>query len=97
MKIKKIYAYISVVPNFDFLLLEIEGEEKNNTKIEDYNWNNKFGEIDINKDSIIISRPQFYDKDEILHYMLPYNLIITAKFGIVNSNFINTDDLEIVI
>lgn len=95
MKIKSIYVYISVVPNFDLLMLEIEGEEKNNTKIEDYNWDNKFGEIDINKNSIRIERHQFYDKDEILHFKLSYNLIITAQFGIVNSKIISTNDLEI--
>lgn len=101
IRVKELLVQISPIPRFDFILLNIEGEEKQVANISDYNWLEKgygeYGEINIDRDLMYSTSAIDKFDDDTYYYKLPYNKILTAKFGAPNNNFFSDGKLEIML
>lgn len=100
MKIKELFVQISPIPRFDFILLNIEGEEKQDAVIDDYKWmGGKFKleeEVDLDTDIMYSTSALGQQNEYNYYYKLPYNKILTAKFGAPNEDFFSDNRLEIM-
>ncbi|MUG70602.1 RES family NAD+ phosphorylase [Paenibacillus validus] len=101
IKVKQMLVQISPIPRFDFILLNIEGEEKSQADIYDYEWAKKGyreeDEIDFDKDTFHTFRVLGKVNEKQFYYKFPYNMILTAKFGAPNNNFFSDSKLEIML
>jgi hypothetical protein len=101
LKIKELFIQVSPIPRFDFILLNIDGEEKQEAFIEDYNWKEtkyKFEEgIDLDTDTFYFTSALGRIDEDNYYYKLPYNKILTAKFSAPNNHFFSDTKLEIML
>ncbi|TQR46382.1 RES family NAD+ phosphorylase [Paenibacillus popilliae] len=101
LRIKELFVQVSPIPRFDFILLNIEGEEKKNALTEDYAWRGgeyKLDEdINLETDTIYSNSALGQLNEDSFYYRLPYNKIMTAKFGAPNNNFFSDNKLEIML
>jgi hypothetical protein len=101
LRIKELFVQVSPIPRFDFILLNIEGEEKENAVTEDYAWRGREykleKEVDLESDTIYSGSALGQLNEYNYYYKLPYNKILTAKFGAPNLNFFSDNKLEFML
>lgn len=88
MMVSEILIQLSPIPRFDFIYIGIQGNVIEKPQISNYEFNNNdFREVDLNIDEIYPYSIKTYNNNEGTYsYNYPFNIIITAQFGLPNLN-----------